>query len=187
MTEREALEELVAVAGEVYARVERTGQITRNLVADRELIDDRLVDAIAAAVGVLESPLKSWPSVHACGSLEDPGIVVTFPDGAAAVYVCRAGREIERELWSRLNERDIEEPHNCSWCKTRHTGYSIKDCPPIETVSPECSRCGATENLVRDDKQSWKCPACDSSERRDCGREVCPYQPPSENSIQEKP
>jgi hypothetical protein len=49
-----------------------------------------------------------WPRVTACGSLEDPGVVLTFPDGASAVYVCIA-TGMAGELWSRINERDLQE------------------------------------------------------------------------------
>lgn len=107
----------------ILTEVDGKADASREPGEEREQPNDYMriqgeADAALAEVQKLERALsdgvKCWPQVTACGSIDDPCVVLHFPDGAQAVYACTAGGWIARELWSRINERDMplpEVPH----------------------------------------------------------------------------
>jgi hypothetical protein len=97
---------------------------------------------------------ETWPHVRACGSLEDPGVVLTFPDGAFGVYAYSGGQEMGRELWSRIERPALRYCDNCDGTGSYEGGPSIltkcEDCGGAGTVSDELRHQSCTNSDLPD-------------------------------------
>lgn len=117
------------VAPGAYIEVRRDGHRVRVLNVMEEEFVRATIAATRRACAEEAASAGDWQ----CKDYGDGWI--TFPDRAAAEKYQRDTGAMMR--YRRLYPADSvhsqgAEPHDCTWCKTRHTGYSIQDCPEVK-------------------------------------------------------